>query len=83
MSLTHLVSLQTEAVKEMLLFMPKEIQITNTPNIDECYPSVSNWNKGSSGVSYDLNITYMKDPGVGPTSFGGSAAQFDPGGLVA
>ncbi|MBS1551070.1 MAG: T9SS type A sorting domain-containing protein [Bacteroidetes bacterium] len=49
------------------------VQITNTPNIDECYPSVSNWNKGSSGVSYDLNITYMKDPGVGPTSFGGSA----------
>ncbi len=49
------------------------VQITNTPNIDECYPSVSNWNKGTTSTSYELNITYMKDPGVGPTSFGGSA----------
>ena len=49
------------------------IQITNTPLIDECYPSVSNWNKGGGPDQYDLNFTYMKDEGVGPSSFGGSA----------
>ncbi|MEO8664037.1 MAG: T9SS type A sorting domain-containing protein [Ignavibacteria bacterium] len=49
------------------------IRITNTPDIDECYPSISNYNKGSATADYDLNITYMKDPGVGPTAFGGSA----------
>ncbi len=49
------------------------IRVTNTPDIDECYPSISNWNKGSSTVTYDLNFTYMKDPGVGPSSFGGTA----------
>lgn len=46
------------------------IQITNTPDVDECYASVSDWNKSSP---YDLNFTYMKDPGVGPTAFGGTA----------
>ncbi len=49
------------------------IRLTNTPTIDETYPSVSFWNKGSSGNPYELNIVYMKDPGVGPTSFGGTA----------
>jgi hypothetical protein len=37
-------------------------RVTNTPNIDETYPSISYWNKGSSGQPYDINITYMKDP---------------------
>ncbi|MBV6477945.1 MAG: hypothetical protein HGGPFJEG_00690 [Ignavibacteria bacterium] len=49
------------------------VQITNTPLIDECYPSVSDWNKGGGSDQYELNITYMKDEGVGPSSFGGSA----------
>jgi Secretion system C-terminal sorting domain len=49
------------------------IRLTNTPTIDESYPSVSRWNKGSSGNTYELNLVYMKDPGVGPTSFGGTA----------
>lgn len=49
------------------------IQITNTPLIDECYASVSDWNKGGGSDEYELNFTYMKDLGVGPSSFGGSA----------
>jgi hypothetical protein len=49
------------------------IRLTNTPNIDETYPSVSTWNRGTSGNPYEVNITYMKDPGVGPASFGGTA----------
>jgi hypothetical protein len=51
------------------------VRLTNTTNIDEAYPSVSMWNKGSvaGGVTYELNMNYMKDPGVGPTTFGGSA----------
>jgi len=49
------------------------IRITNTPLIDECYASVSIYNRGAGGNNYDLNFTYMKDPGVGPASFGGSA----------
>jgi len=49
------------------------VRITNTPLIDECYASVSNWNRGAGGNNYDLHITYMKDPVVGPASFGGSA----------
>ncbi len=49
------------------------LRLTNTPTIDESYPSVSDWNKGSSGNPYEVNIVYMKDPGVGPTSFGGTA----------
>lgn len=51
------------------------VQITNTPDIDECYPSVSDWNKSSP---YDLNFTYMKDAGVGPASFNGSSALAPP-----
>jgi hypothetical protein len=47
-------------------------RITNTPNIDEAYPSVSFWNRGNQGGSYQLNITYMKDPVVGPASFNGN-----------
>jgi len=47
-------------------------RITNTPTIDESYPSISYWNKGSAGGPYEANILYMKDPGVGPTSFNGS-----------
>jgi hypothetical protein len=49
------------------------VQVTNTPNIDECYASISNYNKGNATTPYDLNFTYMKDPGVGPSSFGGTA----------
>ena len=49
------------------------LRLTNTVNIDETYPSVSSWNRGSGGNPYELNIAYMKDPGVGPASFGGSA----------
>lgn len=49
------------------------IRITNTTDIDETYPSVSFWNPGTPGNPYELHITYMKDPGVGPSSFGGSA----------
>ncbi len=51
------------------------IRLTNTTEIDECYPSISIYNKGnvSTGETYELNMTYMKDPGVGPTTFGGSA----------
>lgn len=44
-------------------------RLTNTPTIDEGYPSVSFWNKGSAGNTYELNITYMKDPGDGPSCF--------------
>jgi len=47
------------------------IRITNTPLIDECYPSISIWNRGAGGNNYDINFTYMKDPGVGPASFNG------------
>jgi len=49
------------------------LRLTNTVNIDETYPSVSFWNRGTQGGPYQLNITYMKDPGVGPASFGGNA----------
>jgi hypothetical protein len=49
------------------------VRITNTPGIDECYPSISLFNKGNSSATYELNITYMKDSTVGPASFGGSA----------
>jgi hypothetical protein len=51
------------------------IRLTNTTDIDECYPSVSIYNKGNvtTGETYELNMAYMKDPGVGPTTFGGSA----------
>lgn len=48
------------------------VRLTNTPNIDETYPSVSSWNKGTAGGPYELNIVYMKDPGVGPASFNGN-----------
>ncbi|MBK8552198.1 MAG: T9SS type A sorting domain-containing protein [Ignavibacteria bacterium] len=51
------------------------IQITNTPTIDECYPSVSDWNKSNP---YDLNIVYMKDPGVGPASYNGVSPLAPP-----
>lgn len=44
------------------------IRITNTPTIDEGYPSISTWNKGN-GSGYELNLTYMKDPGDGPNAF--------------
>lgn len=50
------------------------IRITNTPTIDECYPSVSDWNKGDASTMYELNFTYMKDEGVGPCSFNGASA---------
>jgi hypothetical protein len=53
-------------------------RITNTPTIDESYPSISYWNKGSSSSVYDVNITYMKDPGVGPTSFNGTSPTAPP-----
>lgn len=49
------------------------VRITNTPLIDECYPSISVWNRGNGGNNYDLNFTYMKDPGVGPASFNGTS----------
>lgn len=51
------------------------VRLTNTTDIDEAYPSISIYNKGdvASGETYELNMTYMKDPGVGPTTFGGSA----------
>lgn len=54
------------------------IRITNTPTIDEAYPSVSAWNKGSAGNPYEVNIVYMKDPGVGPTSFNGNSPTAPP-----
>ncbi|MBL8016489.1 MAG: T9SS type A sorting domain-containing protein [Ignavibacteria bacterium] len=44
-------------------------RITNTPTIDEGYPSVSSWNPGNSGATYELHISYMKDPGDGPSAF--------------
>lgn len=51
------------------------VRLTNTTNIDETYPSISVWNKGNSstGESYELNMVYMKDPGVGPSSFNGTS----------
>lgn len=50
------------------------IRLTSTTSVDECYASVSSFNKGISGSEpMELNFTYMKDPGVGPTTFGGSA----------
>jgi hypothetical protein len=55
------------------------VRITNTPNIDETYPSVSLWNPGIMGsVTYTLNFTYMKDPGVGPASFNGTGTLAPP-----
>jgi len=48
------------------------VRITNTPTIDEGYVSISQWNKGTSAGTYELNIQYMKDPGDGPTSFNGT-----------
>ncbi|RPI18562.1 MAG: T9SS C-terminal target domain-containing protein [Ignavibacteriae bacterium] len=52
------------------------IRITNTPLIDESYPSLSYWNKGGTGgATYDLNIVYMKDPGVGPYAFNGTGTR--------
>ncbi len=51
------------------------VRLTNTTDIDEAYPSISIYNKGdvSTNETYELNMVYMKDPGVGPTTFGGSA----------
>jgi hypothetical protein len=51
------------------------VRLTNTTDIDEAYPSISIYNKGNvtTNETYELNMTYMKDPGVGPTTFGGSA----------
>lgn len=48
------------------------VRITNTPTIDEGYVSISQWNKGTSAATYELNIQYMKDPGDGPTAFNGT-----------
>lgn len=53
-------------------------RVTNTPTIDEAYPSISSWNKGSAGNPYEVNLVYMKDPGVGPTSFNGSNPTAPP-----
>jgi hypothetical protein len=53
-------------------------RVTNTPDIDETYPSISNWNKGSVGNPYEINIIYMKDPGVGPASFNGNSGTAPP-----
>lgn len=50
------------------------VQVTNTPTIDEGFPSISLWNAGTNPASYELNIVYMKDVGDGPTSFNGSNA---------
>jgi hypothetical protein len=54
------------------------VRLTNTPTIDETYPSVSAWNRGTPGAPYELNLTYMKDPGVGPTSFNGGGTTGAP-----
>lgn len=53
-------------------------RITNTPTIDEGYPSISFWNKGSAGNTYELSITYMKDPGDGPSCFNSGQTLADP-----
>ncbi|MCC6864629.1 MAG: T9SS type A sorting domain-containing protein [Ignavibacteria bacterium] len=54
------------------------LRLTNTPTIDESYPSVSLYNKGSNGSAYELNLVYMKDPGVGPASFNGNGTLAAP-----
>ncbi len=54
------------------------IRITNTADIDESYPSISNWNRGSVGNIYEVNIIYMKDPGVGPGAFNGTYNNATP-----
>ncbi len=54
------------------------VRLTNTPTIDETYPSVSLWNPGTSGGNYELNLVYMKDPGVGPASFNGNGTLAAP-----
>ncbi len=51
------------------------IQVTNTPLIDECYASISDYNRSNP---YDLNFTYMKDPGVGPSAFNGGNPTAPP-----
>ncbi len=48
------------------------LRLTSTTNIDETYPSVSSWNRGTPGGPFELNLVYMKDPGVGPASFNGT-----------
>ncbi|NOS84409.1 MAG: T9SS type A sorting domain-containing protein [Ignavibacteria bacterium] len=53
-------------------------RITNTPTIDEGYPSLSFWNKGSTGNTYELNISYMKDPGDGPSCFNAGQTLAEP-----
>lgn len=53
-------------------------RITNTVNIDETYPSISYWNRGAGNGPYEANIIYMKDPGVGPTSFNGNSSTAPP-----
>lgn len=54
------------------------VRLTNTPTIDESYPSVSLWNAGSTGGNYELNLVYMKDPGVGPSAFNGNGVLAVP-----
>lgn len=49
------------------------IRVTETPMIDEGFPSASSWNPAN-----ELHIVYMKDPGDGPTSFNGSSPTAPP-----
>jgi hypothetical protein len=52
------------------------VRITNTPTIDEGFPSISDWNMGTTSLTHTLNMSYMKDPGDGPTSFNGTGPLF-------
>lgn len=54
------------------------VRITETPTIDEGFPSISLWNAGNNPSSYELNLTYMKDVGDGPTMFNGTSPTAPP-----
>jgi hypothetical protein len=54
------------------------VRITETPTIDEGFPSISLWNTGTDPSSYELNLVYMKDVGDGPTMFNGTSPTAPP-----
>ncbi len=54
------------------------VRITETPTIDEGFPSISLWNKGTDANTYELNLVYMKDVGDGPTMFNGTSPTAPP-----
>lgn len=54
------------------------VRITNTPTIDEGFPSISQWNLGTTALTHTLNMSYMKDPGDGPSSFNGTGLLMPP-----